>query len=39
MDQATLTSDISFGVSNEIMAEAARISFTKGKLLVLETRD
>ena len=39
LDQATLTPDISLGVSNEIMADAATISFTKGKLLVLETRD
>ena len=36
---ATLTPDISLGISNEIIDEEAQIIFTAGRLFVFETRD
>ena len=36
---ATLTPDISLGISNEIIDEEAQIIFTVGRLFVFETRD
>lgn len=39
LDQATLTPDISLGISNEIVDEEAVISFTQGQLYVMETKD
>lgn len=39
LDKATLTPDISLGISNEIVDETATISFTEGRLFVLETKD
>lgn len=39
LDQATLTPDITLGISNEIVDELAEISFTAGRLLVIESRD
>lgn len=39
LDGAELTPDISLGISNEIVDEEALISFTKGKLFVMETKD
>lgn len=39
LDGATLTPDVSLGISNEIVDDEADISFTKGALFVMETRD
>ena len=39
LDQATLTPDITLGISNEIVEETAYITFADGKLLVMETKD
>lgn len=39
LDGAVLTPDISLGISNEIVDEAAVISFTEGRLFVMETKD
>ena len=39
LDDATLTPDVSLGISNEIVDEEAAISFTRGRLFVFETRD
>lgn len=39
LDGATLTPDISLGISNEIVDDEAEISFTDGMLFVMETRD
>ena len=39
LERATLTTDVSLGVSNEIVEDEAWISFSAGRLLVLETRD
>lgn len=39
LNNATLTPDISLGISNEIVDETAVISFTEGRLFVLETKD
>lgn len=39
LEGATLTPDISLGISNEIVDEEAVISFTEGKLFVMETKD
>lgn len=39
LDGATLTPDVSLGISNEIADDEAFISFTKGKLFVMETKD
>lgn len=39
LDQATLTPDITLGISNEIAGETAEISFSSGRLLMIETRD
>lgn len=36
---ATLTPDVSLGISNEIVDEEASISFQEGRLFVFETRD
>ena len=39
LDDATLTPDVSLGISNEMIDEEASISFTQGALFVMETRD
>ena len=39
LEGATLTSDVSLGISNEIIEEKAEISFTEGALFVMETKD
>lgn len=39
LEGATLTPDISLGISNEIEDDEAEIAFTEGKLFVLETKD
>lgn len=39
LNLATLTPDITLGISNEIVDETAEISFSEGKLLMIETRD
>ena len=39
LDDAVLTPDITLGISNEIVDETAEISFSSGKLLMIETRD
>ena len=39
LERATLTPDITLGISNEIVCEAAEISFETGKLFVIETKD
>lgn len=36
---ATLTPDITVGISNEIVDEQARISFSQGRLLMIEAKD
>lgn len=39
LDGATLTPDVSLGISNEIVDEEAQIIFTTGRLFVFETKD
>ena len=39
LDGATLTPDVSLGISNEIVDDEAYISFSAGRLFVLETMD
>lgn len=39
LDGATLTPDVSLGISNEIVDEEATISLAEGRLFVLESRD
>lgn len=39
LHEATLTADITLGISNQIADETAEISFSEGKLLMIETRD
>ena len=39
LDGATLRQDVSLGISNEIVDDEALISFTEGKLYVMETKD
>lgn len=39
LDDAVLTPDVSLGISNEIVAAEATITFTEGRLFVLETKD
>ena len=39
LEDAVLTPDVSLGISNEIVAAEATITFTDGRLFVLETKD
>lgn len=39
LDHATLTPDITIGISNEIVDAEAEISFSEGMLLMIESRD
>jgi len=39
LKRATLTPDITLGISNEIVADTAQITFETGKLFVIESRD
>ncbi len=39
LEQYTMTSDNSLGISNEIAAEEAEISFQKGILIMVEAHD
>lgn len=39
LDGITLTPDITLGISNEISGDVAEISFTEGRLLVIESMD
>lgn len=39
LKEATLRQDVSLGISNEIVDDEALISFTEGKLYVMETKD
>ena len=39
LNEATLTEDITLGISNQIADETAELSFSEGKILMIETRD
>lgn len=39
MEDGMLTNDTTFGVSNEILGETCKLTFTQGMLLIIQTRD
>lgn len=39
MDDAIITNDTTFGVSNEITGDTCKLTFTQGMLLIIQTRD